>query len=236
VVLSALAESGAQSISLAPEAGSERLRQLVNKGISEDDIVAAVDRAAGAGFRHIKLYFMAGLPTETDSDVDQMIDLTLNLKGRVERTGCRIALTVEPFVPKAGTPFQWLAMERPEILEGRLNRVRSRLTGSGIEVRGESVAWSVVQGVLSRGDARLGPVLADVSGPSLASWRRALEKHGLSEETYAHHELSRDEPLPWSVVASGVEYDYLCRELDQALRGEGSPPCPPGECHRCGVC
>jgi len=231
-----LAESGAQTISLAPEAGSERLRRSINKGATEDDIVTAVDMAARQGFKQVKLYFMVGLPTETDDDIEEMVRLSIALKRRIERTGCRIALTVEPFVPKAGTPFQWLPMAAEEVLTRRIARIKRALPKEGIDVRAESVAWSIVQGDLSRGDERLGEALAGISGGSLASWRGALQEHGLSAGRYAHREIPLDEPLPWSVVDSGVVPVYLIDELKKARRGSPSPPCPPQECRKCGVC
>ena len=236
VVLRGLAESGTHTVSLAPEAGSERLRQFINKGATEDDIIEAVDKAAEQGLRQIKLYFMIGLPTESDDDIEEIIRLALNLKSRIERTGCRITLTVEPFVPKAGTPFQWLAMAPGEVLSRRTNRIKNGLAKSGIEVRAESVGWSLVQGVLSRGDTRLGAALASMSGNSLAEWRRALEDYGLSAEHYIHRELPFDEPLPWSVVDSAVTPEYLTEELAKARRMAQTPPCPPKDCHQCGVC
>ena len=235
-VVRGLAESGAQTMSLAPEAGSERLRRTINKGATEDDIINAVDMVARHGLKQVKLYFMTGLPTETDDDVEDLIRLALTLKRRIERTGCRMALTVEPFVPKPGTPFQWLAMAREDVLSQRLNRIRRALSGEGIDVRSESVGWSVVQGTLSRGDARLGAALTGMSGRSLASWRRALDNNGLSVDDYAHRQLSLDEPLPWSVVDSGVTTAYLSDELEKARKGSQSPPCPPKECGTCGVC
>jgi radical SAM superfamily enzyme YgiQ (UPF0313 family) len=236
IVLRGLAESGTQTVSLAPEAGSERLRQLINKGATEDDIIEAVDKVAEQGLRQIKLYFMIGLPTESDDDIEETIRLALNLKGRIERTGCRIALTVEPFVPKAGTPFQWLAMPPEEVLKRRINRIKNGLTKSGIEVRTESVGWSLVQGVLSRGDVRLGAALASMSGYSLAEWRRALEVRDLNADYYIHRELPFDEPLPWSVVDSGVTPEYLSEELAKARRWAQTQPCPLKDCHECGVC
>ncbi len=235
-VLRGLGESGTQTVSLAPEAGSERLRQLINKGITESDIIEAVDNVAEQGLRQVKLYFMIGLPTECDDDIEEIIKLTLKLKDRIERTGCRIALTVEPFVPKAGTPFQWLAMAPKDILQRRTKRIKNGLAKSGIEVRAESVGWSLVQGVLSRGDVRLGAALASMSGYSLAAWHRALEERDLSADFYAHRELPLDEPLPWSVVDSGITCDYLGEELEKARRGAETPPCPPKNCYKCGVC
>jgi len=235
-LLKALAQSGAQTVTLAPEAGSERLRSIINKCVTENDIFEAVDKIARQGIRQIKLYFMIGLPTETDADIDEIIKMALALKKRIERTVSRITLTVEPFVPKAGTPFQWLAMAPEDVLNHRMNRIKSSLTKSGIEVRAESVGWSLVQGVLARGDASLGQALARMERNSLASWRKALEDCNLSASHYAHRELPLDEPLPWSVLDSGITPDYLKKELGKARQSIESPPCPTEKCHRCGVC
>ena len=236
VALRGLAESGTQTLSLAPEAGSERLRQIINKSVTESDIILAMDEMAKHGIRHLKLYFMIGLPTETDDDIEEIIRLTLTLKSRTERTGCRIVLTVVPFVPKAGTPFQWLPMTNAETLNHRLSTLKKNLVPKGIEIRSDSVAWSLVQGVLSRGDAKLGAALASMSGNSLAAWRRALEEHDLDSDFYIHGQLPLDEPLPWSVVDSAVTCDYLREELEKARASAQSPPCPPKDCHKCGVC
>jgi radical SAM superfamily enzyme YgiQ (UPF0313 family) len=235
-LLKALAQSGAQTVTLAPEAGSERLRQTINKCVSESDIVEAVDKIAKQGIRQIKLYFMIGLPTETDADIDEMINLTLKLKERVQETITRIAITVEPFVPKAGTPFQWLAMAPEDVLNERVNRIKNSLAKNGIEVRAESVGWSLVQGVLSRGDARLGKALASMSRNSLAAWRRALADCNLNADSYLHRDLSPDEPLPWSVLDSGVTPDYLREELAKSRHSIETPSCPLERCHKCGVC
>jgi radical SAM superfamily enzyme YgiQ (UPF0313 family) len=204
--------------------------------VTENDIIEAVDKIAKQGLRQIKLYFMIGLPTETDADIDEMINLTLKLKERVQETVTRIAITVEPFVPKAGTPFQWLAMAAEDVLEHRMNQIKRGLAKSGIEVRAESVGWSLVQGVLARGDASLGQALTRMERNSLASWGRALEECNLSASHYAHRELPLDEPLPWSVLDSVVTPDYLKKELGKARHSIESPPCPSEECHKCGVC
>lgn len=235
-LLKALAQSGAQTVTLAPEAGSERLRRIINKCVTESDIIEAVDKIAKQGIRQVKLYFMIGLPTETDADIDEIIKLTLALKERIEGTMTRIAITVEPFVPKAGTPFQWLAMASGDELNDRANRIKNALAKSGIEVRAESVGWSLVQGVLARGDAKLGSVLAGMQRNSLAAWRKALDECSLEADFYLHRELLFDELLPWSVVDSGVTPDYLKKELGKARQSIEAPPCPPEECRRCGVC
>jgi radical SAM superfamily enzyme YgiQ (UPF0313 family) len=235
-VLKALAKSGAQNITLAPEAGSERLRRIINKCVTEEDIIAAVDRIAKQGIKQIKLYFMIGLPTETDADIDEIIALTLTLKRQVEGTVTRLAITVEPFVPKAGTPFQWQAMAKEDVLTHRLNRIKGSLTKKGIEVRTESAGWSIIQGILARGDARLGAVLAGMPRNSLAAWRKASKEANLDTDFYVHRELPLNEPLPWSVLDSGVNLNYLKEELDRSLHGIETPPCPTSECHKCRVC
>ena len=235
-VLKALAKSGAQTITLAPEAGSERLRRIINKCVTENDIIAAVDRIARQGLKQIKLYFMIGLPSETDADIDEIIRLSLALKERTEGTLTRLAITVEPFVPKAGTPFQWLAMAKEDVLTHHVNRIKSSLTKRGIEVRTESAVWSTVQGVLARGDVRLGAVLASMPRNSLAAWRKALKEANISADYYVHRELPSNEALPWSMLDSGVSIDYLGEELKKANRSTETPPCPPRECHKCGVC
>jgi radical SAM superfamily enzyme YgiQ (UPF0313 family) len=236
VVLRGLAESGTQTVSLAPEAGSERLRQLINKGVAERDIIEAIDEVARHGLRQLKLYFMIGLPTESDDDIEEIIKLTLALKGRVDRAGSRLTLTVQPFVPKAGTPFQWLPMSDAETLSHRLAALKNSLEPKGIEVRSESVGWARVQGVLSRGDERLAQALARMEGKSLSSWRRALEEVSLDAEYYVNREIPINERLPWASIESGVELDYLKRELERARLGEETPPCPLAECQECGVC
>jgi radical SAM superfamily enzyme YgiQ (UPF0313 family) len=235
-LLKALAKSGAQNVTLAPEAGSERLRRIINKCVTESDIIEAVDKIAQQGIRQVKLYFMIGLPTETDVDIDEIIRLSLTLKQRIERTGCRIAITVEPFVPKAGTPFQWLAMAAEEVLNHRINLIKNTLGKNGIEVRTESVGWSLAQGVLARGDAKLSKVLANIQRNSLAAWRKALEECDLSADFYIHRELQYDEPLPWSALDSGVTPDYFNDDLKKSRRGIETPSCPPEGCHKCGVC
>lgn len=235
-VLRAVAESGTQTVSLAPEAASERLRRLINKCITEDDIIRAIDMIAEQGLRYVKLYFMIGLPAESDDDIEEIILLTLRMRERIKRTGCRIILTVEPFVPKAGTPFQWLAMAEADTLKQRVKRIKSGLSKKGVEVRAESVGWSIVQGVLSRGDARLGSVLSGISENSLAAWRYTLEENRLSADMYVHRELTFDEQLPWSTVDTSVASGYLMEELKRARNGVETPVCPPDDCHVCGVC
>jgi radical SAM superfamily enzyme YgiQ (UPF0313 family) len=219
VVLRELARGGAKTVTMAPEAGSARLRQLVKKGITEDDIMKAVSQVAEAGIRQLKLYFIIGLPSESDEDIEAIVKLALACKEAVDkkRAGCRLTLNISPFVPKAGTPFQWLPMAETPVLNRRLARIRHSLMPKGIKVKGESPAWSQVQGVLARGDKELAEVLADVGELSLAAWRKAAEKHHIDIDFYAHQRWDTGQKLPWGMIELGTKAGYLESELARAL-------------------
>jgi len=219
IVLRELAKGEARTISLAPETGSQRLRQLIKKSISEDDIVESMDKVAEQGIRLLKLYFMIGLPTETDEDIEEIINLTLRYKNILtqRQTGCRIAVTISPFVPKAGTPFQWLPMTQPSILNRRLSSLKSNLMPKGIKLKWESPAWSQVQGVLARGDIKLAEVLANMEEVSLSEWRRTVEKCHLDIDFYVHQRWAPDQRLPWEILDLGTKPGHLKLELEKAL-------------------
>jgi radical SAM superfamily enzyme YgiQ (UPF0313 family) len=215
VVLSALAGGGAKTITLAPEAGSQRLRRIIKKGISEKDILESMDKIAGQGIKQLKLYFMIGLPSETDEDIEAIINLALKCKDIIDKrqSGCRITLSIAPFVPKAGTPFQWLPMAPLSTLNRRLSRLKSSLPPKGIRLKCESPAWSEVQTVLARGDARLAGVLADTEKVSLSGWRQAVKKHLIDTDFYAHRRWDVTQELPWAIIDLGTEPGYLAAEL-----------------------
>jgi len=214
-----MAKGGARTIALAPEAGSQRLRQVIKKGISEDDILESMDKVAEQGIKQLKLYFMIGLPSETDEDIEAIIKLTLSCKNILDRrqTGCRISLNIAPFVPKAGTPFQWLPMAPLQTLNHRLSLLKNNLSPKGIKLKYESIAWSQVQAVLARGDTKLAKVLANIEDVSLAGWRRAVEKCHLDIDFYAHQRWDTTKELPWAVIDSGTRPAYLESELNKAL-------------------
>ncbi|MFC1990460.1 radical SAM protein, partial [Chloroflexota bacterium] len=219
IALREMVKGGAKTIALAPEAGSQRLRQVIKKGISEDDVLEAMYKVAEQGIRQLKLYFMIGLPSETDEDIEEIVELTLKCKAILDRrqSGCRITLTIAPFVPKAGTPFQWLPMEEPPVLKRRLSLLRSNLLPRGIKLKCESLAWSQVQGILARGDSRLAEVLANTEEVSLPGWRKAINKCHLDTDSYLHHRWSTTEKLPWALLDSGMKPGYLEFELNRAL-------------------
>jgi len=202
-VLAAVARN-TKTVALAPEAGSQRLRRIIGKGFSEDDILEAVSKTAAHRFQQLKLYFMIGLPTETDDDIGEAIKLTLKCRdviNRQSRSG-RITLTVSSFIPKAGTPFQWSGMAPPVTLEQRLSRLKQGLEPLGIRVKADSLAWSEVQAVLARGDLKVSEVLSTIRTVSLSQWRQAVRETGLDTSFYAHEQWDTASKLPWAMVDS----------------------------------
>ncbi|MBI2869289.1 MAG: radical SAM protein [Chloroflexi bacterium] len=220
-ILGELVKGGIRSIAIAPEAGSQRLRDVIRKGITESDILGAIGRAAAYGMKQLKLYFMIGLPSESDDDIEQIIRLTLAAKEVVDRSraGTRLGLNISPFVPKAGTPFQWLPMAPVRVLNERITRLKKSLAARGVEAKYESPSWSEVQAVLARGDEQVAGVLTDMPEFTLAAWRAALARRGMDNDYYAHQAWSTDAVLPWSFIDQGVRGARLESELGKALAG-----------------
>lgn len=219
-VLSALSDSATRTITLAPEAGSERLRKVINKSITETQIHTAVHQVASHGIRNLKLYFMIGLPTEQDEDIEALINLSLdcrNIFSKYHTTGY-ITINITPFIPKPGTPFQWLPMANPETLKHRLQIIKNALKNKGIQVKSDSMAWSMVQSVLARGDSNLAAVLALMSDSTLAAWRNATEQCKLDTEFYALRQKPFTESLPWSKINSGISNEILIHQMNIALQ------------------
>lgn len=231
-LLQALAESSAQTLTLAPEAGSERLRRIVNKGVTEADLLHAAERARHYCFRQLKLYFMLGLPTETDDDVEAIAGLCEAAGRRFEG---QVTANVTPFVPKAHTPFQWMAMTPSEVIAERLRTLEKRLRRQHIGVKSESPQWAAIQGVLARGDRRLGQVLGSLQRTSVRSWQEAMQAYELQFADYLR-ERALDEALPWGFIQTGLNPGYLRREWERAQEGHYTEVCPPIGCTRCGIC
>ncbi|MHB1356318.1 MAG: radical SAM protein [Anaerolineae bacterium] len=195
-LLSALANSGERSITLAPEAGSERLREAMHKGVTEHDIYRAASLAAGYPFDSLKLYFMLGLPGETDDDMSELVKMARGVK---QQFGKQVVVNITPFVPKAHTPWQRQAMAPIEVLNAKLGWLKQALSREHIVLRAGSVREAVVQAIFARGDRALGGVLAeshDLAGTRLI---QAMEDHHLDVASYLR-ERSRDEQLPWHFI------------------------------------
>jgi radical SAM superfamily enzyme YgiQ (UPF0313 family) len=220
-IIERLARGNARTITIAPEAGSERLRHLINKGISDSDILEVADTVGGHRFKTLKLYFMIGLPSETDADTEAIIELALAIKSRIDKhsRGTRLNINIAPFVPKAGTPFQWLPMASLETLNRRLSRLKRNLPPKGIILKAESPAWSQVQGILSRGDAGLAKALADTDKISLAGWRQVIAKHNLDTDYYTNQRWDTSQRLPWDIIDVGSQHQRLAAEMEKAMSG-----------------
>jgi radical SAM superfamily enzyme YgiQ (UPF0313 family) len=219
-IIEKLARGNARTITVAPEAGSARLRRVINKDIPEDNILRVADAVGKNGFRNLKLYFMIGLPAETDEDIEELVNLALAVKARLDkhRGNTRLNLNVAPFVPKAGTPFQWLPMAPPGMLSGRIDALKKQLPAQGIILKTESPAWSRIQGVLSRGDSRLSRALAGIDRVSLSAWRKAVNEYELDVDYYIGQKWDTHQYLPWSIIETTTDTNKLRAEMDRALK------------------
>jgi radical SAM superfamily enzyme YgiQ (UPF0313 family) len=231
-LVQALAESGTQTLTLAPEAGSERLRAVINKPQTVEQLLRAAELAAKYRFPELKLYFMVGQPTETMADVEAIAELTELVKGVFPR---KIVINATPYVPKAQTPFEREAMLSAAELVQRIRLLESRLKPQGIMVKSDSPAWAQVEGILARGDRRLGKVLARLEGVTMPAWNKAMQEEGLTAEEYLSARPP-DAPLAWRTVDMGVRPEYLAWDATRSSRGESTAACPPDGCMRCGVC
>ena len=240
-------------LTFAPEAGSQRLRDVVNKNVTEADLFAAAEAAFASGWFHLKLYFMIGLPTETDEDVAAIVDLVRRLQrlGR-ERLGAnrgrlRLAVSVNAFVPKAHTPFQWFGQEPADSLRRKQGLLQQGLAGKGLDLTWTRVEASLLEAVLARGDRSLGRVIAAAwrSGCrfdawndefKFETWQRAFAEHGMDPQALAARSLPPAAALPWDHISYGVTKQFLQAQAEAALRGECTPDCRFAGCTLCGAC
>ena len=234
-----LADSGHRTITLAPEAGSERLRRVINKGISEEALLTTVAMALRAGIPNVKLYIMIGLPEEMDADIEAIRTLALKTLQCMRENGPAgtLTLSVNPFVPKPFTPFQWLPMADQNLVAARLKKLEKSLkTEKRIRVQAESLREAYIQGALARGDRRLGgALLAAQQLGGRKHWKQALKLTGLREEDYLYREYAFDASLPWDLIDVGVSREYLWTELQKARQEAPTADCSPA-CRRCGIC
>lgn len=238
-VVDGLADSGQKTITIAPETGSERLRRVINKGISEEHLQNAATLSAKSGIQHMRLYIMIGLPTETDEDIEAIVGLAERTQAHMEKVGCkgRLTLSINPFIPKPFTPFQWMAMDNQKTVEKKLQYIKKALQKNRrIEVLVESPKEAYIQGVLARGDRRLGAVIAACAADrGSKSFKSEMKAAGLDMDDMNYRERSFDEFLPWSHLDMGMQEGYLEMEWQRSLDEAYTPPCAKG-CKRCGVC
>jgi len=242
-VLSALESSGHRAVAIAPEAGSERLRRVINKNLSEDQIYKAVSMLTERGILNLKLYFMIGLPTETMEDLEAIVELAKGIRHHVlsssrgkTRLGS-ITLSVNSFVPKPFTPFQWVPFAGVAELKEKGGWIQKALRKvPNVRVHFDLPKWAYVQALLSRGDRRVSSFLEKVAMDGLA-WGRAMRGSPLNPDFWVMRERGRDEKFPWEVIDHGIDRRFLWGEYGCAIEGKSSPECRPDEnCRRCGVC
>ncbi len=237
-----LARSGQKTISIAPEAGSERLRNVINKGITEADIARAADMVFSRGIPNLKLYFIIGLPTETQDDVDAIVTLALRVH-EVQLKHARplgriggITLSVNAFVPKPFTPFQWEPMESIESLNKKLRSLEKGVRKIGnMNIIHDLPKRAYTQALLARGDRRIGKLIR-AAHENGENWKKAAKTTAINTDFYVYRRRGFNERLPWDFIDIGVRKEYLMNEYQRALEGTFTPPCRVGSCRTCGVC
>ena len=237
-------------LTFAPEAGSWRMRQVINKLISEDDLYSAVESAYSQGWRRMKLYFLTGLPTETDEDTKAIIDMARKWVevGRTHQKSPSVTVSVGGFVPKPFTPFQWFGQNTEQELHRKIRLLRDEAKSSrGVQFKWHDTRASVVEGIISRGDRRIGAVIEEVWRKggvfqewsehfNLQFWVDAMEKHGLSLDHYVYRHRTEQETLPWDHLSAGLHKDFLWQEWRDALEAVGLEDCRWTPCYDCGAC
>ena len=246
-----LARNGRRSgLTFAPEAGSERMRAVINKMVSEEDMLRTAETAFANGWRHVKLYFMVGLPTERDEDVLAIADLSIKVYEVAQRHGRknRVTTSVGGFVPKPHTPFQWAAQDPPEEIKRKLTMIRHAIKDHhGLKLRTNDPEEGVIEGLLARGDRRVAAVVeaawrkgATFDGwhetDTLPMWREAMDEVGIGVADVSEREWDEHEAFPWDHLDSGLEREWLWEDWQDSLSEKELDDCRWIPCYDCGVC
>ena len=248
VLADAIARGRRTGFTFAPEAATERLRAVINKPISTDQMLNVAREVFGRGWRTIKLYFMIGLPGERMEDVWAIADLAravLAVGRKAHGRRAQVNVSVNTFVPKPHTPFQWVGLEPASSIREKQALLRRELRGRGLKLNYGDTEETLLESVLARGDRRLGRVVQrawelgarfDAWGEhrSPESWMRAFAEVGLDPDFYAHRQRLLDETFPWDAVSTGVRKEFLLEEYKRSQRGEMLADCR-GQCHGCGI-
>jgi radical SAM superfamily enzyme YgiQ (UPF0313 family) len=234
-----LAQGGVRTVALAPDAGSERLRRVLNKGLTQEDLAQAAVALSQAGIPQLRLYFMVGLPTETLKDVEEIPRLVKYLQHRVlkESRGKKhlglITLSLSSFVPKPFTPFQWVPFTEVGELKKRLKLVRQLVGSKEVRVHADLPKWAYIQALIARGDRRVGELML---AAQQGTWTRAFKESPINPDFFVLRERGPQELFPWDFIDHGMDKEYLWEEYLHALAEEETPPCRPQVCTRCGIC
>lgn len=243
-----LHETRKTGLTFAPEAGSQRLRDAINKRVTREDLLRTAESAYNSGWQRIKLYFMIGLPTETMDDVSAIAELVREVHAvgrRAHGKRAQVSVSVTTFVPKPHTPYQWLPLEDEIVLQSKQELLQGRLRDRGIYLSWSDPQTTLLEAALSRGDRRLGAVIErawrngaifDAWGEHFRPdiWATAFTAEGLSADDFARRRYGRGDKLPWDHISTGVSRDYLWEEYQRTLRGEPGSNCLE-KCASCGV-
>ena len=238
-------------LTFAPEAGSQRLRDVINKNVTEEDVLTSCRTAFEGGWSAVKLYFMIGLPTETDEDVLAIADLAYKVLGEFRRhatnkaRGARVTVSAACFVPKPMTPFQWEAQDTRAEFSRKIDLLKAAMPSKALSFSWHEPGVSFIEAVLARGDRRLAPVLERVLETagglqawdeyfSLSKWEEAFAFCGVDPDFYAVRERAEDEILPWSHISAGVTDEFLLRERRLSRECRTTPDCR-ARCSGCGA-
>ena len=229
-IVGMLSQSGERSITIAPETGSDRLRRVINKTVTNDEIRDRAEVIFGAGIENLKLYYMIGLPSEDDDDLVAIRDLTLELRdimlaharprGRIGR----IVASVNPLIPKPGTTYQWMAMEDPKVTDRKAQRLRKLVDGiDNVYFNIKSERHSFYQALLSLGDRRVAPVIENVERNG-GNWRAAVAEARIDADFFIFRDRSADVRLPWDIIDGGLKQAFFRQELEKSHRAEWTLP------------
>jgi radical SAM superfamily enzyme YgiQ (UPF0313 family) len=229
-ILRLLRQSGEKTITIAPETGSDRLRRVINKTVTNDEILAAAEMIFASGMENLKLYYMIGLPTETDEDLVAIRDITLQLRDIMMKHARsrghigRIVGSVNPLVPKPGTAYQWLPMEGDASIDRKIKRMRSLTAGiDNVYFNIKSERHSFYQALLSLGDRRVAPAI-EAAERNGGNWRAAVADAGVDADFFVFRDRSHDPVLPWDIIDGGMKSTFFRTEFDKSMRAEWTLP------------
>jgi len=227
LLIQCLREGGDRTVAIAPEAGSERLRRMLKKGYSEEEILKSIDTLVENGLSQIKCYFLIGLPSETDEDVKAIPLLAKRIRHQIlsnlksQKKRWRLILSVNPFIPKPATPFQWISLEEVGELKKKLKMIQREVQGErGMEMIYDLPKWAYIQALFSRGDRRVGKILM-AAHRHQGNWSQALRETSINSDFYVYRERDLDEIFPWDFIDHGISKGRLKEEYLTAMKEAG---------------
>jgi len=241
-LLSILKKSNVKTATIAPEVGSERMRRVINKGITEEDVLTAAGVLVDNGIPNLKLYFMIGLPGETEADIDGIIKLVKQIKhhfltsSRARKRIGNITVSLNSFVPKPSTPFQWAAMEEVKTLKRKTKKIKNELKKvANLRINSDIPRWAYLQAMFSRGDRKVADILLSAHA-NKGNWAQTLITVPVNPDFYVLRERNLNEKLPWDFIDHGIKKSFLQREYQRAKQELTTPTCQVETCRMCGVC